>query len=114
MRMFACRCLSGASGATGYARTEMVELPGQFAVRGGIVDIFSPKHRGQCEWNCWRYRWSRCVSSTRGAAIDCAGELDDGIAADRRVGGDAGRWSGGLASANLLGAGKRCGHQDTL
>jgi len=27
-------------GATGYARTEMVELPGQFAVRGGIVDIF--------------------------------------------------------------------------
>jgi len=25
----------------GYARTEMVELPGQFAQRGGIVDIFS-------------------------------------------------------------------------
>src|SRR5258706_12786805 len=30
-------------GATGYVRTEMVELPGQFAVRGGIVDIFSPE-----------------------------------------------------------------------
>src|SRR6266403_2263111 len=30
-------------GAIGYARTEMVELPGQFAVRGGIVDIFSPE-----------------------------------------------------------------------
>ncbi|HSC46406.1 MAG TPA: transcription-repair coupling factor [Candidatus Acidoferrum sp.] len=30
-------------GATGYARTEMVELPGQFAARGGIVDIFSPE-----------------------------------------------------------------------
>src|SRR5258708_4161646 len=30
-------------GATGYGRTEMVELPGQFAVRGGIVDIFSPE-----------------------------------------------------------------------
>src|SRR5277367_838754 len=29
-------------GSTGYARTEMVELPGQFAVRGGIVDVFSP------------------------------------------------------------------------
>jgi transcription-repair coupling factor (superfamily II helicase) len=28
---------------TGYARTEMVELPGQFAVRGGIIDIFSPE-----------------------------------------------------------------------
>ncbi|HKF24806.1 MAG TPA: transcription-repair coupling factor, partial [Candidatus Acidoferrum sp.] len=33
----------GHLGATGYARTEMVELPGQFAVRGGIVDIFSPE-----------------------------------------------------------------------
>src|SRR5215831_18583926 len=30
-------------GATGYTRTEMVELPGQFAVRGGIIDIFSPE-----------------------------------------------------------------------
>jgi len=30
-------------GATGYSRAEMVELPGQFAVRGGIVDIFSPE-----------------------------------------------------------------------
>src|SRR5580700_7337103 len=30
-------------GGTGYARTEMVELPGQFAVRGGIVDVFSPE-----------------------------------------------------------------------
>jgi transcription-repair coupling factor (superfamily II helicase) len=30
-------------GAVGYARTEMVEMPGQFAVRGGIVDVFSPE-----------------------------------------------------------------------
>lgn len=30
-------------GETGYARTEMVELPGQFAVRGGIIDVFSPE-----------------------------------------------------------------------
>ena len=30
-------------GATGYVRAEMVELPGQFAVRGGIVDVFSPE-----------------------------------------------------------------------
>jgi len=28
-------------GGVGYARTEMVELPGQFAQRGGIVDVFS-------------------------------------------------------------------------
>ncbi len=27
----------------GYARTDMVELPGQFAVRGGIMDVFSPE-----------------------------------------------------------------------
>jgi transcription-repair coupling factor (superfamily II helicase) len=27
----------------GYARTEMVELPGQFAIRGGIIDVFSPE-----------------------------------------------------------------------
>ena len=31
-------CLTG----SGYTRTAMVEGPGQFAVRGGIVDIFSP------------------------------------------------------------------------
>src|SRR5262249_240186 len=29
--------------SVGYARTEMVELPGQFAVRGGIIDAFSPE-----------------------------------------------------------------------
>ncbi len=29
--------------SVGYARTEMVELPGQYAVRGGIVDVFSPE-----------------------------------------------------------------------
>jgi transcription-repair coupling factor (superfamily II helicase) len=29
--------------AVGYTRTEMVELPGQFAVRGGIIDVFSPE-----------------------------------------------------------------------
>ncbi|HKW56112.1 MAG TPA: transcription-repair coupling factor [Candidatus Acidoferrum sp.] len=28
-------------GGVGYTRTEMVELPGQFAQRGGIVDVFS-------------------------------------------------------------------------
>ena len=29
--------------AVGYSRTELVEFPGQFAVRGGIVDVFSPE-----------------------------------------------------------------------
>src|SRR5277367_3413330 len=30
-------------GSVGYTRTEMVELPGQFAVRGGSIDVFSPE-----------------------------------------------------------------------
>ncbi len=29
--------------SVGYTRAEMVELPGQFAVRGGIIDVFSPE-----------------------------------------------------------------------
>jgi len=29
--------------SVGYERQEMVEMPGQFAVRGGIVDVFSPE-----------------------------------------------------------------------
>jgi len=29
--------------SVGYTRTEMVDLPGQFAVRGGIIDVFSPE-----------------------------------------------------------------------
>ena len=33
-----CRCLT----AAGYARTQQVEGPGQFALRGGILDVFSP------------------------------------------------------------------------
>ncbi len=35
--------LIGHLASVGYTRTEMVELPGQFAVRGGIVDFFSPE-----------------------------------------------------------------------
>ncbi len=27
----------------GYLRTELVEMPGEFAVRGGILDIFPPE-----------------------------------------------------------------------
>jgi transcription-repair coupling factor (superfamily II helicase) len=30
-------------GSVGYTRTEMAEMPGQFAVRGGIIDVFSPE-----------------------------------------------------------------------
>jgi transcription-repair coupling factor (superfamily II helicase) len=30
-------------GSAGYERHEMVEMPGQFAVRGGILDVFTPE-----------------------------------------------------------------------
>ncbi len=37
--------LSGRLVAAGYARVELVEGPGQFALRGGIVDIYAPHLR---------------------------------------------------------------------
>ena len=35
----------------GYVRTELVEMPGQFALRGGILDVFPPEARARCAWN---------------------------------------------------------------
>lgn len=35
--------LIGHLGSVGYTRTDMVESPGQVAIRGGIVDVFSPE-----------------------------------------------------------------------
>ena len=36
------RALCGRLAAAGYTRTDQVEGPGQFALRGGILDVFSP------------------------------------------------------------------------
>ncbi len=37
----------------GYERTEQVEAPGQFAVRGGIVDIYTPLHDHALRLEYW-------------------------------------------------------------
>jgi len=38
---------------TGYRRTEQVESPGEFALRGGILDIFSPAHPSPIRAEFW-------------------------------------------------------------
>ena len=37
----------------GYQRTEQVESPGQFALRGGILDVFSPAHERPIRAEFW-------------------------------------------------------------
>lgn len=49
----------------GYTRTEMVELPGQFATRGGIVDVFRPRHCVPSESSCSETLSNRCENLTR-------------------------------------------------
>ena len=39
--------------AAGYARCEQVEGPGQFALRGGILDVFSPAHNHPVRCEFW-------------------------------------------------------------
>jgi len=51
-------------GSVGYTRTEMVELPGQFAVRGGIIDVFSRKPLVLCVLSCSATALNRCANST--------------------------------------------------
>ncbi len=39
--------------AAGYSRCDMIEGPGQFSVRGGIVDIFPPSSASPCRLELW-------------------------------------------------------------
>ncbi|MBR5479933.1 MAG: transcription-repair coupling factor [Clostridia bacterium] len=48
----------------GYTRVEMVEAPGQFAIRGGILDFFSPGAKNPVRVEFW------------GDEIDAMGEFD--------------------------------------
>ena len=43
--------LTGMLAAAGYVRSEQVEGVGQFALRGGILDVFFPLGTGRCGWN---------------------------------------------------------------
>lgn len=44
--------------ASGYTRATLVEVPGEYAVRGGIVDIFSPGQNSRCAWNFSGILWN--------------------------------------------------------
>lgn len=39
--------------AAGYSRCDLIEGPGQFSVRGGIVDIFPPSSSAPCRLELW-------------------------------------------------------------
>lgn len=39
--------------AAGYSRCDLIEGPGQFSVRGGIVDIFPPSSAAPCRLELW-------------------------------------------------------------
>ena len=98
-------------GATGYVRAEMVELPGQFAVRGGIVDVFSPETprpvriellgdtvESVREFDPRTQRSISPVNRTSRLAVN-------------RMAGSAQRWRRFVGAANVLGAGKVSRHQ---
>ena len=48
----------------GYESVEQVDQQGEFARRGGIVDIFPPGRRGPFAWSSSAIRWSQFVIST--------------------------------------------------
>lgn len=55
----------------GYSRCSLVEGAGQFSVRGGIVDIFSPAEERRCVWNSSATRstpWAILTPSRSGAS----------------------------------------------
>ena len=47
----------------GYERTDQVEERGQFAIRGGILDVFRPPRTGRRGWSCSATRSSRSAGS---------------------------------------------------
>ena len=49
----------------GYIRTDTVREPGEFAIRGGIVDLLPRGPRSRSDWISSATRSSRCAVSTR-------------------------------------------------
>lgn len=64
-REYAVEDLTSRLTAAGYNRCGMVEGPGQFAVRGGILDIFSPPKTGLSGRNSSATSWTPWASLTR-------------------------------------------------
>lgn len=54
--------------AAGYTRCDQVEGPGQFALRGGILDVFSPGMDRPCGRSSSGTRWTPWGCSTRTAS----------------------------------------------
>ena len=46
-----------------YARVDMVTHRGEFAVRGGILDVFRPPRTTPSGWSSSATKWTRCVGS---------------------------------------------------
>ena len=75
----------------GYIRTESVEEPGQFAVRGGILDILPPEGAGRTLGKENNARWTQLGSrgirlDLFGDEIDAAWEIDlDTMGSDRAL-----------------------------
>ncbi len=49
----------------GYSATDVVEMPGQYAVRGGILMCILRKPIVRCGWSSLGMKSSRCASSIR-------------------------------------------------
>jgi len=51
--------------ALGYERVELVEVPGQFALRGSLVDISRPTSESRCGSISLMTKWTPCAILTR-------------------------------------------------
>jgi transcription-repair coupling factor (superfamily II helicase) len=49
----------------GYERMETVREPGQYAVRGGLLDLFAPAGIRPCAWTFSERSWNGCGALTR-------------------------------------------------
>ena len=55
-----------------YSRVDLVEKRGEFAVRGGIVDVFPPTEEHPCAWSSSATRSTRSASSRSPTSAPCS------------------------------------------
>jgi transcription-repair coupling factor (superfamily II helicase) len=55
--------LLGRLNLVGYSTSDVVEMPGQYALRGGILDVYSQRLIGRCASNSSGTRWNPFASS---------------------------------------------------
>ena len=76
--------LIDALSTAGYQRVPQTEEPGDFSVRGGIVDIFSPLHHNPYGWS-WKTTWSTSVRHFDPACQRSLGESREAIVIRTRL-----------------------------